>query len=103
MTDDEGATDSESQDVTVSEPSTSDITLTLVPRERSDGFKRTFVIWDGATSADVDIYRDGVLITTTDNDGLHADNIGTSAQTSFVYQVCEAGTSTCSPEVTVNF
>ena len=59
--------------------------------------------WRFATSANMDIYRDGNVIATTPNDGLYDDNTGTSGQASFMYQVCEAGTQTCSNTVTVNF
>jgi serine protease len=58
---------------------------------------------EGATSANVDVNRDGVVIATTPNDGLHDDSTGTTGQASFKYKVCEAGTQTCSNEVTVRF
>ena len=59
--------------------------------------------WKGATSANIDIYRDGIVIATTPNDGLYDDSTGTSGQASFTYKVCETGTQTCSNFVTVNF
>jgi hypothetical protein len=59
--------------------------------------------WRGATSANVDVYRDGVVIATPPNDGLYDDSTGTTGQASFMYQVCEAGTQTCSNTMTVNF
>src|SRR5436189_726248 len=59
--------------------------------------------WRGATSANVDVNRDGVVIATTPNDGLYDDSTGTTGQASFVYKVCEAGTSTCSNDVVVTF
>jgi hypothetical protein len=43
------------------------------------------------------------VIATMPNDGLYDDSPGTTGQASFMYQVCEAGTSTCSNDVTVNF
>ena len=55
------------------------------------------------TSADVDIYRDGVIVLTTANDGSETDPIDLRGGGSYTYQVCEAGTSTCSGEVTVTF
>ena len=67
------------------------------------GINTSRLKWRGATSANVDVYRDGVVIATTPNDGLYDDSTGTTGQASFTYQVCEAGTSTCSNEVTVNF
>ena len=54
--------------------------------------------WTGATSVNVDIYRDGVLIVTTANDGAHTDSIGNST---YLYKVCEQGTLICSNTVSV--
>ncbi|KAA9132739.1 M6 family metalloprotease domain-containing protein [Marinihelvus fidelis] len=59
--------------------------------------------WSGSTAASVDIYRDGSLLTTTANDGFHNDNIGAKGGATYQYQVCNAGTSTCSGTVTVVF
>jgi len=52
--------------------------------------------WSGATSINVDIYRDGVLIATTANSGAYTDNLNQKGGGSATYQVCEAGTSSCS-------
>ena len=67
------------------------------------GINTAHLKWRGATSANVDVYRDGNVIATTPNDGLYDDSTGTTGQASFMYQVCEAGTQTCSNTVTVNF
>src|SRR6056297_3201452 len=102
VTDDAGATDASSQNVTVSEPSTGGVTLS------ANGFKNkgrwtTDLSWDGATTTNVDIYRDGGLLTTTANDGLYTDATDFRGGGSLTYQVCEAGSSVCSDTVTVNF
>src|SRR5262249_30566602 len=60
------------------------------------GINTSRLKWRGATSPNVDINRDGVVIATTPNDGLYDDSTGTSGQASFTYKVCEAGTQTCS-------
>ena len=67
------------------------------------GINTSRLKWRGAMSANVDVYRDGVVIATTPNDGLYDDSTGTSGQASFMYQVCEAATQNCSNSVTVNF
>jgi hypothetical protein len=67
------------------------------------GINTSRLKWRGATSANVDVYRDGNVIATTPNDGLYDDSTGTTGQASFMYKVCEAGTQTCSNTVTVNF
>jgi subtilisin family serine protease len=67
------------------------------------GINTSRLKWRRATSTNVDVYRNGVVIVTTPNDGLYDDSTGTTGQTSFMYKVCEAGTPTCSNNVTVNF
>ena len=67
------------------------------------GINTSRLKWRGATSANVDVNRNGVVIATTPNDGLYDDSTGTTGQASFMYKVCEAGTQTCSNTVTVNF
>ena len=67
------------------------------------GLQKADLEWSGATSANVDVYRDGALIATTANDGFYTDNIDQRGGGSYTYQVCEAGTSICSIEATVNY
>ena len=60
--------------------------------------------WNGATSNNIDIYRNGVLIATVPNiPGFYTDHIGARGKGSYTYKVCEAGTQNCSNEVTVRF
>ena len=58
--------------------------------------------WSGATFDSVDVYRNGVKVVTTPNDGVYVDK-PLKSLTSATYKVCEAGTSTCSNEVTVTW
>jgi len=67
------------------------------------GVHRADLTWSGATSSNLDIYRNGSKITTTANDGFLTDVIGSRGNASYTYKVCEAGTATCSNEVTINF
>ena len=67
------------------------------------GINTSRLKWSGATSANIDVYRDGVVIVTTPNNGQYDDSTGTTGQASFTYMVCEGGTQTCSNTVTVNF
>jgi subtilisin family serine protease len=67
------------------------------------GINTSRLKWRGATSANIDVYRDGVVIVTTPNNGLYDDSTGTTGQASFMYKVCEAATQNCSNTVTVNF
>jgi len=62
------------------------------------------LVWSGATSTNVDIYRNGVVIATVpSNPGSYTDNTGQKGRATFTYQVCEAGTQNCSNQVTVRF
>lgn len=102
VTDNDGATGSTSEDVTVSEASTGDFTLSATGyKER--GLHKADLTWEGASSTNVDVYRDGGLITTTANDGFHKDDINQRGSGTYTYTVCEAGTSTCSNEASVVF
>ena len=101
VTDDDGATSSVTQNVTVSD-SSAVITLTAT------GIKQGALYygdlrWSGATSTNVDVFRNGVKTATTVNDGVYADKIGKKVRGPYIYKVCEAGTSTCSNEVTIHF
>lgn len=78
------------------------ISLTAVAFKQQ-GLQKADLTWSGATSGNVDIYRNGVVITTTANDGVHRDNINQRGGGSYIYKVCEAGTSTCSNQATVTF
>ena len=52
--------------------------------------------------ASVDVFRDGVKITTTPNDGVHRDVVGQG--TAYVnYKVCKAGTTSCTNLLAVAF
>jgi len=59
--------------------------------------------WTGATSNNVDVYRNGVLIVTTLNDGFYTDPTVGRGHATYTYQVCNAGSQTCSNQATVRF
>lgn len=102
VTDNDGATDSASQSVTVSDPVGGNITLSATGY-KVKGLQKADLTWSGATGTNVDIYRDGVLIATTANDGAFTDNIDLKGPGAYTYEVCDAGTSTCSNSVNVTF
>jgi PKD repeat protein len=104
VTDDDGATGSASQAVTVEAPNTGGgVTLTAVGY-KIKGVQNADLSWSGATSGDVDIKRDGATIATTANTAAYTDNIGNKGGGSYTYQVCEAVSGgACSATVTVTF
>jgi hypothetical protein len=67
------------------------------------GIDTSRLTWSGATSNHIDVYRDGIVIVTVPNTGTYVDSTGTTGRARFTYKVCEAGTQTCSKEVTVRF
>jgi subtilisin family serine protease len=68
------------------------------------GLQHADLSWSGATSATVDVWRNGSrVVSATANDGAHTDAIGQKGGGTHTYRVCEAGTSTCSGEVVVSF
>ena len=59
--------------------------------------------WSGAAGSNVDIYRNGVVVGTTGNDGFYTDSPGGRGHATYTYKVCQAGSQTCSNQVTVTF
>jgi hypothetical protein len=50
--------------------------------------------WSGASTTNVDIYRDGAGIATVPDNPPYTDNIGTKGSAVYLYQVCEEGSTT---------
>lgn len=67
------------------------------------GLQKADLSWSGATSTNIDVFRNGALLTTTVNDGNYTDNIDSSGGGTYTYRVCESGTTVCSNDVTVTF
>ncbi len=67
------------------------------------GMQKVDLTWSGAGTAQVDITREGSALVTVANTGAYTDNIDQRGGGSYTYQVCEAGSATCSDEVTVIF
>jgi PKD repeat protein len=101
VTDDDGATATTSKTVSVTAAPPPVITLEVATRKvKANRFAD--LSWSGATSTNVDVYRNAALVTTTANDGAYTDKPPKTV-TSVTYKVCEAGTSACSNEVTVSW
>jgi hypothetical protein len=79
-----------------------EITLSAQKR-RVQGVNTVRLTWSGATTNRVDIYRGGVLIATTPNDGSYIDFTGDTGRARYTYRMCEAGTTTCSNVARVTF
>ena len=83
-------------------PTPGPITLSAVGR-KVNGINTARLTWTGATSNQVDVFRNNVLITTTPNDGRYDDSTGDTGRARYTYKVCEASTQTCSNNVRVTF
>jgi PKD repeat protein len=65
------------------------------------GQHRIDLSWSGAGGTQVDVYRDGQRVAVTSNSGSYTDAPGSKGNRTYVYKVCEAGSSVCSPNVSV--
>lgn len=101
VTDSGGLTSSAMIIITVTTPPVSQITLIAVARQVKTN-KYVDLTWSVTVSANVDVYRNGVFVITTPNDGAYTDKPSKTI-TSATYKVCEVGTTTCSNEVTVSW
>lgn len=76
------------------------ITLTAV-KQKSGKWTNANLTWSGATTTNVDVYRNGSRITTTTNDRQYTD--GKISSGTFSYKVCNAGSTTvCSPTASIS-
>ena len=101
VTDSGNLTGSTSITVTVAPSSGDQIILNVTTRKVRTN-KYADMTWSGATSTNVDVYRNETKLITTPNDGAYTDK-PPKTTTSASYKVCEAGTSTCSDIVTVTW
>ena len=103
-----------SSDATITENTTTSVNFGLATAPVVDialatvgykvkGVMKADLSWSGATSGNVDVYRNGSVITTTANDGTYTDNINQKGSGTFTYKICEAGTGACSNESIVAF
>jgi hypothetical protein len=83
-------------------PTPGQITLTA-HGYKVQGRHQVDLAWSGATSNNVDIYRNGTRIVTVPNNGAYTDSTGGHGHATYTYKVCNAGTQTCSNQVTVTF
>ncbi|ABV37894.1 peptidase S8 and S53, subtilisin, kexin, sedolisin [Shewanella sediminis HAW-EB3] len=70
---------------------------------KSKGVKKVDLSFSGAAGSNVDVYRNGSMITTTSASSTYTDSITSKGGGSYTYKACDEGTSTCTGEQTVNF
>ncbi len=103
VTDNDGATGTASKVITVSSGLPGGITLEATARRAKGATAYADLTWQGATGANVDVFRNGAKIKTTPNNDAYSDLIGKAVKGTYTYKVCEAGTTICSNEAAVKF
>ncbi|MDH3208309.1 MAG: PKD domain-containing protein, partial [Gemmatimonadota bacterium] len=102
VTDDDGLTDTAQQTISATQPPSQAPVLTAVGL-KVRGRHVIDLAWTG-TSGQVDVIRDGVLITTLPANTLtYRDATGGQGKATYTYVVCEVGAAVCSDEVVVAF
>ena len=71
---------------------------------RRSGWQYTDLTWTDAASESIDVYRDGALVSTVDNDGVYTDEKIEKGAGMHFYRICEFGDQTvCSNTVIVYY
>ena len=95
-----GLSNSVSQQVSLSD---SDIVLSLHKSHRTrTGSTVVDLRWSDTTASQIELYRDGELIDTVDDNGRYRDRFNSEAA-QISYKICLAGTTSCSADLTVSF
>jgi PKD repeat protein len=103
VTDDAGATDSTSQTVSVSSGDTGGSGIDLsATGYKVKGRHHADLTWSGASTSQVDVYRNGSLEATVSNSGAWTWSSNIRGGNSHTFEVCEAGSNVCSASVTVS-
>jgi PKD repeat protein len=101
VTDNGGAQDSTSQQVTVTSGGGGGFQLTA-SGTKVKGVQHGILSWSG-NSGNVDVYRDGSVIKVNQGGSSYDDNINKKGAGTYIYKVCNTGTTTCSNDATVVF
>ncbi len=101
-TDDDGASDAESQSVAVSAGGGDVITLVALNAGKGRN-RRAYLTWSGPSAASANVHRDGAVVATTANDGQRTDVLPQGSSGTFTCRVCNTGTSTRSDNANVTF
>lgn len=102
VTDDLGAT--ATTETTVYVPPVSVVIELSATAHKDKGTKSVSLSWSGASTAQVEVLRDGALLTTIGNDGAYVDSDISNREKALRYQICETAPGTaCSEEVTVGW
>jgi PKD repeat protein len=102
--DNSGVMRTTSKQITVAPIASSEVPPVLKVTARSDATTQYMTLdWTGVTGTTVDVYRNGVLLTNTPNDGHYVNSRAFTGAATYVYRVCQTGTSRCSNSATAVF
>jgi Matrixin len=87
---------------TQSASSPSGVSLT-VRAYKVKGIQKADLTWSGLSATNTDVYRSGVRVAMTTNDGSYTDSTNKKGSASYSYRICGTGTTSCSNTVTVVF
>ena len=97
VTDDKGGAHQRSASVTVG-------SIVLAVSGRVDATKQYMTLtWTGARGTAVNIYRNGALLGSTENDGKYTNSRNFIGPATYAYKVCETASTRCSNTATVVF
>ena len=102
VTDNSGATGTRTQQVTASAPAGAPSITGVTGTTARNGSKSAQVRWTGSATS-YDIYRNNTLRASARTGTSYTDNLGKSAVTTYTYRVCNAGTQTCSANVSLTY
>jgi len=102
VTDTSGQTDSSLQDLTVSSGLTGGFEL-FANGYKVKGRITVDLTWSGATSSNVDVFRNNAIVATTTNSGSYTDKTDERGGGTYTYKLCNEGTLECSADVNVSF
>ena len=98
VSDDRESSDSTTLTVKVAASVTPAISLSATIGKQKNN-KWVDLEWSGIVGSNVDVYRNGSLLTITENDGRYRDSTVRNRDKGMSYRVCEHDSSTCSDEV----
>jgi subtilisin family serine protease len=101
VTDNSGGTGTQSQQITVTAMTLTDDISLSVNAYKSKGRKQADLAWTGATTASVDVFRDGTKVSTVANNGAWTHVTSENGGGTHSYQIKETGGSGMSNIVTV--
>ncbi len=102
VTDNGGATDAASQNVTVSTTGGNPIVLSVTTRTQGP-WTYADLVWTESDGGLMNVFVNGGSVTQTTDDGSYSYRVGRSPSGSFSYQVCDNEDSACSNVVNVSY